>query len=75
MEKAIQVKSYLASVKENTRKAMTENAGQQASDNMGWIAVILVVIGVIIAFSIPALKNTILPKLQEVFMQIFSYHG
>jgi CHASE3 domain sensor protein len=65
----------VAEIKAETKKAIVEKAGQQAADNMGWIALIVVVILVVLTFSVPAIRDGFLPSLVQKFNQIFSFHA
>lgn len=55
--------------------ALTDDSGQLLVDHSGWAIFIILVIGVVIAYSIPAVKNDFLPTLKEKVMNMFNYSG
>lgn len=54
---------------------LNDNSGQLAADHAGWVAVAFVLIGVVIYFTYPLLKDTVLPGLKDKFMNILNFNG
>lgn len=63
----------VSAMKAEAKKTMLEKSGQQAADNMGWIAVIVVVILVVLAFAVPQIRDTFLPSVSSKFSSILNF--
>jgi hypothetical protein len=68
-------KAKAKSVRAKTAIALCDQSGQGLVEHAGWIAVIVLIIGVVIVFALPSLRNTILPAIQSTVMKIFNFNG
>ena len=58
-----------------TKIMLSDKSGQLAADHAGWIAVAFVLIGVVLYFTYPLYKDTVLPAIKDKFMGFLNYNG
>lgn len=62
-------------LKTKAQEKLKEQSGQLLVDHAGWVAVIVLIIGVVIVFTLPTLKNDVLPAIKQKVMNLFTYNG
>lgn len=82
MENTSKVLKLVKKIKDGTKTAavktevmLTDKSGQLAADHAGWIAIAFVLIGVVLYFTYPLYKDTILPAIKDKFMGFLNYNG
>lgn len=70
-----QIKGASHKVATKAKYIMKDQSGQLLVDHAGWVAVILVIIGLFIYLSYPWLKNTVWPAIQTKIMGLINYSG
>lgn len=58
-----------------TKDVLKDQSGQQLVDNAGWVAVIVVLIGVVLYASYPWLKDTLWPAVTSKIMGLLNFSG
>lgn len=61
--------------RDTVKTVLKEKSGQLLVDHAGWVAAIVLIIGLVIAFTLPVLKSTVLPAIQQKVMGLFTYSG